>query len=78
MKAGFQAALRAADGIVWTNRRLAFVVRWGLQANAVLIAAYTFSRSRCGRPSRKSRMPCDLHLLSLRLSRKFLNPRRSR
>ena len=48
MKAGFQAALRAADGIDWANRRLAFVVRWGLLANAVLIAGNAISRKFFG------------------------------
>lgn len=48
MKAGFQAALRAADGIDWANRRLAFVVRWGLLANAVLIAGNAISRKLFG------------------------------
>lgn len=38
MKPGFHAALRAANGIDWANRQLAFVVRWGLLANALLIA----------------------------------------
>ena len=48
MKAGFQAALRAADTIDWANRRLAFAVRWGLLANAVLIAGNAISRKFFG------------------------------
>ena len=48
MKSGFQAALRAANGIDWANRRLAFVVRWGLLANAVLIAGNAISRKLFG------------------------------
>ena len=48
MKAGFQAALRAADAIDRANRRLAFVVRWGLLANALLIAGNAISRKFFG------------------------------
>lgn len=48
MKSGFQAALRAANGIDWANRRLAFAVRWGLLANAVLIAGNATSRKLFG------------------------------
>jgi TRAP-type mannitol/chloroaromatic compound transport system permease small subunit len=48
VKASFQAALRAANGIDWANRRLAFVVRWGLLANAVLIAGNAISRKLLG------------------------------
>lgn len=38
MNAGFAVALRAADHIDRVNRQLALVVRWGLLANALLIA----------------------------------------
>ena len=42
------AALRAADLIDRINRQLAFVVRWGLLANAVLIAGNAISRQLLG------------------------------
>lgn len=48
MKGGFQAALCAADAIDWTNRQMAFIVRWGLLANAVLIAGNAISRKFFG------------------------------
>jgi TRAP-type mannitol/chloroaromatic compound transport system permease small subunit len=45
---GFQPALRAADAIDSANRRLAFLVRWGLLANALLIAGNALSRKFLG------------------------------
>lgn len=48
MSGGFHAALRAADVIDGANRRLAFLVRWGLLANALLIAGNALSRKFLG------------------------------
>lgn len=48
MKAGLLAALRLADRIDRSNRQLAFLVRWGLLANAVLIAGNAISRKLFG------------------------------
>lgn len=48
MMGGLQTALRAADGIDWANRQLALFVRWGLLANALLIAGNAFSRKFFG------------------------------
>ena len=45
----FAAALRLAGRIDSVNRQMAFVVRWGLLANAVLIAGNAFSRSTAAR-----------------------------
>jgi TRAP-type mannitol/chloroaromatic compound transport system permease small subunit len=44
MKAGLITALRLADRIDHVNRQLAFLVRWGLLVNAVLIAGNAVSR----------------------------------
>ena len=44
----FAAALRLAGRIDSVNRQMAFVVRWGLLANAVLIAGNAFSRKLLG------------------------------
>jgi TRAP-type mannitol/chloroaromatic compound transport system permease small subunit len=43
-----RVALRAADAIDRANRRLAFFVRWGLLANALLIAGNAISRKFLG------------------------------
>jgi len=51
MKFGFAAALRLAGRIDSVNRRMAFAVRWGLLANAVLIAGNAFSRKLLGMAS---------------------------
>lgn len=48
MRFGFAAALRLAGRIDTVNRQMAFVVRWGLLANAVLIAGNAFSRKLLG------------------------------
>lgn len=48
MKPGLRAALRAADAVDTVNRQLAFIVRWGLLANAVLIAGNAMSRKFFG------------------------------
>lgn len=48
MNGGFRAALRAADAIDRANRGLAFFVRWGLLANALLIAGNAISRKFLG------------------------------
>lgn len=51
MTFGFTAALRLAGRIDTINRRMAFAVRWGLLANAVLIAGNAFSRKLLGMAS---------------------------
>ncbi|WP_294766569.1 TRAP transporter small permease subunit [uncultured Rhodoferax sp.] len=48
MNAGFAFALRAADLIDRVNRQLAMWVRWGLLANALLIAGNAISRKFFG------------------------------
>ena len=48
MTTTFATPLRLAGHIDAMNRRLAFVVRWGLLANAVLIAGNAFSRKLFG------------------------------
>lgn len=48
MRFGFAAALRLAGRIDAVNRQMAFAVRWGLLANAVLIAGNAFSRKLLG------------------------------
>jgi len=48
MTSGFSAALRLAAYIDTVNRQMAFLVRWGLLANAVLIAGNAFSRKLLG------------------------------
>lgn len=48
MNRGFQAALRVADRIDRVNRQLAFLARWGLLANALLIAGNAISRKFLG------------------------------
>ena len=48
MTTTFTTPLRLAGHIDAMNRRLAFVVRWGLLANAVLIAGNAFSRKLFG------------------------------
>lgn len=48
MRFGFAAALRLAGRIDTVNRQMAFAVRWGLLANAVLIAGNAFSRKLLG------------------------------
>lgn len=48
MKAGFALALRAADHVDRVNRQLALFVRWGLLANALLIAGNAISRKVFG------------------------------
>lgn len=44
MKRALLAALNIADSVDQANRQLAFVVRWGLLANAALIAGNAVSR----------------------------------
>ena len=48
MKFGFAAAQRLAGHIDTVNRWMAFAVRWGLLANAILIAGNAFSRKLLG------------------------------
>lgn len=48
MRFGFAAALRLASRIDTVNQQMAFAVRWGLLANAVLIAGNAFSRKLLG------------------------------
>lgn len=48
MNAGFAFALRGADHIDRVNRQVALVVRWGLLANALLIAGNAISRKFFG------------------------------
>ncbi|MCY1167658.1 Tripartite ATP-independent periplasmic transporter, DctQ component [compost metagenome] len=48
MKFGVAAALRLAGRIDAINRQMASVVRWGLLANAILIAGNAFSRKLLG------------------------------
>lgn len=48
MTFGFAAALRLAVRIDTVNRQMAFAVRWGLLANAILIAGNAFSRKLLG------------------------------
>lgn len=48
MNGRLRVALRAADAIDRANRRLAFFVRWGLLANALLIAGNAISRKFLG------------------------------
>ena len=48
MSWGFAGALRVADRIDTANRWIALAVRWGLLANAVLIAGNAFSRKLLG------------------------------
>lgn len=48
MKAAFALMLRAADQVDRVNRQLAQVVRWGLLANALLIAGNAISRKFFG------------------------------
>ena len=48
MSRRFAGALRLADRIDSANRWMAFSVRWGLLANAVLIAGNAFSRKLLG------------------------------
>ena len=48
MKTAFALALRAADQVDCINRQLAQLVRWGLLANALLIAGNAISRKFFG------------------------------
>ena len=48
MKRALLAALQVADRVDQANRQLAFLVRWGLLANAVLIAGNAASRKLFG------------------------------
>lgn len=48
MNAAFAAALSGAGAIDAANRRLAFIVRWGLLVNALLIAGNAISRKLFG------------------------------
>jgi hypothetical protein len=84
-----QTGVRTAEAIDRGNRRLAFVVRWGMLASAVLIAGNAINRKFFGvapstavipedsrRPIKKSRTPCGPLLSNPRLSRNFLNRRK--